>query len=65
VTEKVAPKYFTVVSDPMDLSTMRVKIDRGLYKLFSDLDKDVSLMITNCSKYNSESSPVYKVFSPL
>lgn len=37
VTEEVAPGYFSVITKPMDLSTMESKAESGAYKSWSDV----------------------------
>ena len=61
VTEKIAPKYFSIVAKPIDLSLIKVKINRGTYKLFSSFDGDIQLMFNNCFTYNAPSSVVHKM----
>jgi hypothetical protein len=45
----------------MDLSTIRLKIDRKKYKTWLDSNKDIKLMINNCLTFNEEASEVVKV----
>lgn len=59
VTEDIAPRYFEVVSQPMDLSTIKQKIHDESYQL-TDFQDDVFLMIKNCMTYNPDSSFYYQ-----
>ena len=61
VTEKIAPKYFSIISKPIDLSLIKIKINRGTYKIFSAFDDDIQLMFNNCFTYNAPSSAVHKM----
>ncbi|XP_057664032.1 bromodomain-containing protein homolog isoform X1 [Diorhabda carinulata] len=54
------PDYLTVVTDPMDLSTMRKKLEDGLYTDLSSLEKDFDLMIANCLAYNNKDTVFYR-----
>lgn len=50
----------TVVFNPMDLSTMRMKLDNGLYSNLKAMEKDFELMIHNCLEYNSKDTLFYR-----
>lgn len=54
------PDYTTVVTEPMDLSTMYNKLDQGLYPDLSSLEKDFNLMIANCLAYNNKDTVFYR-----
>ncbi|GAA96863.1 uncharacterized protein L969DRAFT_94877 [Mixia osmundae IAM 14324] len=55
----VAPRYFEIVKDPMDLSTMSYKLEQGYYASKNEFKADFELMIHNCHLYNSaDSRPV-------
>lgn len=54
------PDYMTVVSEPMDISAMRKKLDTGRYEDLSDMEKDFELMINNCLAYNDRDTIFYK-----
>ncbi|ETO18115.1 hypothetical protein RFI_19173 [Reticulomyxa filosa] len=55
-----APHYYTVISRPMDLSTMEFNIESNQYLTFEDFEKDFYLMIRNCLKFNQEGSYIHK-----
>ncbi|EAY02943.1 Bromodomain containing protein [Trichomonas vaginalis G3] len=59
VTEDIAPRYFEVVSQPMDLSTIKQKMHEESYQI-TDFQDDVFLMIKNCMTYNPDSSFYYQ-----
>lgn len=48
------------VSQPMDFSTMRTKLEGHAYCSITDLEKDFNLMISNCLKYNSKDTMFHK-----
>jgi len=53
------PTYFQVIKKPMDLSTVRQKLDNGLYEKAKDFEEDVRLVFKNCYKFNPEGDYVY------
>ena len=62
VTEEEAPGYYEIISQPMDMSTMWTKVDKGSYgrgveaaRAFYD---DFLLMFDNCYKFNDEDGEV-------
>lgn len=54
VSEDDVPGYRNFISTPMDLSTMAQKAKRGDYFDLSDMQKDFTLMINNCLKFNKK-----------
>ncbi|OQV24277.1 Bromodomain and PHD finger-containing protein 3 [Hypsibius exemplaris] len=61
VTEKIAPKYFSIISHPMDFSTISRKLDEaGAYSTFESFEADVNLVVDNCLKYNQPDTVFYK-----
>uniref|UniRef100_A0A3Q3GIL7 Bromodomain and PHD finger containing, 3a n=1 Tax=Labrus bergylta TaxID=56723 RepID=A0A3Q3GIL7_9LABR len=54
VTLSEVPDYLEFISQPMDFSTMRTKLEGHAYCSIADLEKDFDLMISNCLKYNSK-----------
>jgi hypothetical protein len=59
VTDKIAPGYFEVIAVPMDLSTMRSKVDK--YPDFAEFERDIELICSNCNKYNGKGSYYGKI----
>ncbi|KAH9498169.1 hypothetical protein Btru_007876 [Bulinus truncatus] len=59
------PDYFEIVKKPMDLSTIRKKLDSGMYKDPWEYVDDVWLMFDNAWLYNRKTSRVYKYASKL
>lgn len=59
------PDYFDIVKKPMDLSTIRRKLDTGQYTDPWQYCDDVWLMFDNAWLYNRKTSRVYKYSSKL
>nr|XP_022904863.1 bromodomain-containing protein 7-like [Onthophagus taurus]XP_022907565.1 bromodomain-containing protein 7-like [Onthophagus taurus] len=65
VTDNIAPGYSTIISRPMDLSTMKQKIDDNLYVDMQDFIADFKLMCTNAMEYNHIDTVYYKASKKL
>ncbi|KAH9284070.1 Bromodomain-containing protein 2 [Echinococcus granulosus] len=50
--------YHDIITHPMDLSTIRTKLDSGVYQNKNEFAADMRLMFDNCYKYNGEKSDV-------
>ena len=59
------PDYFDIIKKPMDLSTIRTKLDTGEYADPWQYVDDVYLMFDNAWTYNNKKSRVYKYCSNL
>jgi bromodomain-containing factor 1 len=53
------PDYPSKIKHPMDLSTIRKKLDAKMYQTPNEFDADMKLMFENCFTYNPEGSPVF------
>jgi Bromodomain/JmjC domain, hydroxylase len=60
VTDDIAPGYSKIVKHPMDLGTMRSKLDKNEYTSMESFIQDFDVMIQNCRTYNSPDTQVYK-----
>ncbi|KAL0275675.1 UNVERIFIED_CONTAM: hypothetical protein PYX00_003463 [Menopon gallinae] len=60
VDQTEVPDYADVVKHPMDLSTMKAKIDNLEYRSIDDLESDFNLMISNCLAYNAKDTIFYR-----
>ncbi|CAH1392729.1 unnamed protein product [Nezara viridula] len=60
VDQTEVPDYSDVVKNPMDLSTMRTKIDTFQYNTLQEFENDFYLMINNCLAYNSKDTVFYR-----
>ncbi|XP_028278026.1 bromodomain testis-specific protein-like [Parambassis ranga] len=50
--------YHDIIKQPMDLSTIRKKLDKGEYANAKEFAADVRLMFSNCYRYNPPSHEV-------
>ena len=55
------PDYFEVIKRPMDLGTIRKKLDNGVYTRLEDFQEHVNLTFDNAMMYNPEGSVVYNM----
>ncbi|XP_011502520.1 PREDICTED: uncharacterized protein LOC105365923 [Ceratosolen solmsi marchali] len=56
VDEQYAPKYYSVVQYPMDLTTMEDKLEDGSYKTLNQFKRDFHLIVENCKQYNGSNN---------
>lgn len=54
------PDYFDIIKKPMDLSTVKRKLDTGQYQDPWEYVDDVWLMFDNAWVYNRKTSKVYR-----
>ncbi|XP_039757443.1 bromodomain adjacent to zinc finger domain protein 1A isoform X2 [Pararge aegeria] len=54
------PDYLNVIEQPMDLSTIKAKLESSQYATDAALVADVALVFNNCYTYNKDSHPVAK-----
>ena len=55
--------YHNVIKKPMDMSTVKLRLETGLYKDPWEFIEDVGLMFDNAWLYNRKTSKVYKCCS--
>ncbi|GAB9464260.1 Histone acetyltransferase [Globisporangium polare] len=55
------PNYFKIIRRPMDLGTIKKKLDLGIYKNLHQFAVDVRLTFNNAKTYNSEEQDVYNL----
>mmetsp|Transcript_127553 Transcript_127553/g.369253 ORF Transcript_127553/g.369253 Transcript_127553/m.369253 type:complete len:1783 (-) Transcript_127553:44-5392(-) len=55
------PDYFEVIKKPMDLGTIRKKLDNGVYHSLEEFEGHVNLTFDNAMLYNPEGSVVYNM----
>lgn len=53
-----APRYLTIIKQPMDLGTISAKFNSGMYKSRDDYAADVRLIVANACTYNAPGSPM-------
>ena len=50
--------YLKTITSPMDLGTIKLKMDRRKYRTIAEFNADVTLMLHNCLHYNEEGSEI-------
>lgn len=55
------PDYFEIVKNPMDLGTIRKRLENGVYRDWEDVAQDARLTFDNAMLYNPKSSEVHAV----
>ncbi|XP_029994117.1 bromodomain and PHD finger-containing protein 3 isoform X2 [Sphaeramia orbicularis] len=60
VNIKEVPDYLDFISQPMDFSTMRSKLEKHAYRSLSELEADFNLMVSNCLLYNSKDTVFHR-----
>lgn len=60
VDQNEVPDYADVVKEPMDFSTMRMKLESYEYHTLDDFHRDFILMVNNCLAYNSKETVFYR-----
>ncbi|XP_041988542.1 uncharacterized protein LOC121739961 isoform X4 [Aricia agestis] len=58
VNTKQFPQYRKVIKCPMDLSTIKRKLQDSVYKCKEEFASDVRLIFSNCEVFNEDDSPV-------
>eukprot|EP00937_MAST-01D_sp_MAST-1D-sp2_P005967 g5967.t1 len=59
------PDYFTIIKEPMDLGTVKKRLDQNQYHSHTAFARDVLLTFDNAILYNEEASPVNEVAKTL
>ncbi|KAI8818584.1 uncharacterized protein EV422DRAFT_498747 [Fimicolochytrium jonesii] len=59
VSKVLYPYYHEVIKSPMDLHTIRKRLEGKRYKTLRDFEADVRLMLSNCFTFNRPGDPVY------
>lgn len=60
VTDDVVPGYSKIIQAPMDLATIRHRVEKRYYSDDEELVDDISLMISNALVFNDKFSVWYK-----
>ncbi|KAJ9092781.1 hypothetical protein QFC21_006656 [Naganishia friedmannii] len=56
VDRTVVKDYYDVITVPMDLQTMELKLESNHYKDLEEFTRDVKLIVANCKQYNGHSN---------
>jgi hypothetical protein len=59
------PDYFTIIKNPMDLSTARSKLLGGKYETIQQFSGDIRLIWQNCFTYNPPNTDIVKMAQEL
>ncbi|CAF1064000.1 unnamed protein product [Adineta ricciae] len=59
-SRKIYPDYYLIVTKPIDLKMIAMKIQNNEYCTLDDMENDLLLMIANARKYNDPKSQIYK-----
>jgi bromodomain-containing factor 1 len=59
------PDYHTIITHPMDISTIERNLNNGEYDSPESFESDVRLMFNNCYRYNPPALPVHKMAKEL
>ncbi|CAF1185958.1 unnamed protein product [Rotaria magnacalcarata] len=59
-SRKFYPDYYLIVTNPIDLKMIAMKIQNNQYLTLDDMENDLLLMISNAKKYNDPKSQIYK-----
>uniref|UniRef100_A0A8D8IIV7 Bromodomain-containing protein 7 n=1 Tax=Culex pipiens TaxID=7175 RepID=A0A8D8IIV7_CULPI len=65
VTDDIAPGYSSIITRPMDFSTIRQKIDDNEYTSLSEFSEDFKLMCDNAIRYNHSETVYHKAAKKL
>lgn len=57
--------YYDFIKNPMDLSTVELKLENNKYDTFESFIKDIRLIFSNCRTYNNETTSYYKYANKL
>lgn len=60
VNTKQFPTYKKIIKNPIDVATIKKRLESGVYKTRGDFCDDVKLIFTNCEIFNEDDSPVGK-----
>ncbi|CAF1526641.1 unnamed protein product [Rotaria sordida] len=53
---KDVPNYYTIIKDPMDLTTLKTKVMNSKFNTICDYIRDVNKIFNNCRQFNSINS---------
>ncbi|KAK9086059.1 hypothetical protein Sjap_026470 [Stephania japonica] len=59
------PDYFDIISEPMDLGTIKKKLENGVYSSTNEFAADVRLTFSNAMKYNPPTNWVHELAGEL
>jgi histone acetyltransferase len=60
VNAEEVPDYYNLIMEPMDLETMRKRLEEDAYAAPDDFIRDAKLIFSNCRRYNKETTPYWQ-----
>nr|XP_033814806.1 bromodomain-containing protein 1 isoform X5 [Geotrypetes seraphini] len=54
------PDYLDHIKNPMDFSTMKMRLEDQCYRNLNEFEEDFNLIIDNCMKYNAKDTIFYR-----
>merc|ERR1719334_419676 len=60
ITKADAPDYHKIIKNPIDLGTIKSKLNNLQYNCNQEVLDDIRLMFTNCAEYNMEDAEEYQ-----
>ena len=61
VDKEAFPHYHELIREPMDFSTVGLRLERGHYRSAHAFAQDVRLTLLNCLAFETEGTPVVKL----
>ena len=61
VDTKEVPNYLSVISEPMDLGTVKRKLNDGKYRSSNDWVNDIMKIWSNAEKFNQQGNPINEI----
>eukprot|EP00808_Paulinella_micropora_P002621 g37835.t1 len=65
VDAKLVPDYYHVIKQPMDLKTVRQRLDKYYYKDVKMFIHDILLIVNNCRQYNTPDTTYFRCANQL
>ncbi|XP_023518898.1 transcription factor GTE9-like isoform X1 [Cucurbita pepo subsp. pepo] len=59
------PDYFSIITDPMDLGTVKSKLEKNMFQTSEEFAADVRLTFSNAMRYNPPANAVHKMAKEL
>ena len=59
------PDYFSIITSPMDLGTIKSKLDKNMYSFTDEFVADIRLTFSNAMRYNPPANIVHKMAKKL
>jgi len=59
VTDEIAPGYSVVIKRPMDLKSIKSRVDNGQIMTTAEFQRDMMLMFTNAIMYNNSDQDIF------